>query len=260
MSRLAAVVIAAFGCTHGWAQKQEEHKIDSVPAATQATPRNAGVKPSSVADTIAQRTNAFRGREGRDAVTWNRELGAAAQDFAEFMARTGRYGHEADGRQPSERAVQHGYAYCVVAENIAYRYRSAGFGSDQLAKALVDGWEHSPPHRRNMLDRDVIDIGVGVAQSTTSDRWYGVQMFGLPQSANIAFRVTNDAAVGVRYRLGKETFDLLPRVTRSHEQCRPPRLTFSWPTKQPTATVEPHGGDHYVVSRSASGAWRLEQQ
>lgn len=36
------------------------------------------------------------------------------------MAKTGKYGHAADGRKPAERAAAHGYEYCIVRENIAY--------------------------------------------------------------------------------------------------------------------------------------------
>src|SRR5438270_9327440 len=68
-------------------------------------------------DLIFQTTNAFRQDEKIAVLSWNPQLAAAAQAFAEFMARTGRYGHDVDGRQPSQRAEQHGYRYCIVDEN-----------------------------------------------------------------------------------------------------------------------------------------------
>jgi len=258
---MLAGLLAGFVWTGAWAQSMEEHRTDAARAAVTTTPRGGSVEPSAVAADVVRRTNTFREHEGRGAVAWNAKLAATAQDFAEFMARTDRYGHDADGRRPSERAEKHGYDYCLVAENIAYQYRSTGFPRGELAEALVEGWwKYSPPHRRNMLDPDVVDTGVGVARSTTTGRWYGVQMFGLPQAAKMAFQVTNDANTSVEYRLGDRTFALPPRVTRTHEQCRPTHVTVDWPGEQPTTTVKPHGGERYIVVQGASGRWRIERE
>src|SRR5207253_2501467 len=121
----------------------------------------------------------------------NRALADTARDFAEFMARTDRYGHEADGQQPSQRATAHGYGYCMVAENIAFQYSSAGFRSGELARRFVEGWKQSPGHRHNMLEPDATETGVAVAQSPKSGRYYAVQMFGRPQALRVAFRIAN---------------------------------------------------------------------
>ena len=44
------------------------------------------------------------------------------------------------GKEPAERVAQHGYKYCLVAENIAYEFSSAGFTTRQLAQELLEGW------------------------------------------------------------------------------------------------------------------------
>ena len=116
-----------------------------------------------VEELISKLTNEFRRQEGRPEVQRNPKLTAAAHSFADYVARTNRFGHTADGSQPWERAKKQGYKYCVIAENIAYEYNSAGFGTEELARSFVEGWKHSPPHRKNMLDPDLTDIGVGVA-------------------------------------------------------------------------------------------------
>ena len=85
-----------------------------------------------------------------------------AQAFADYMARTDRYGHTADGNQPSDRAKARGYDYCIVLENIAYAFNSEGFTGEKLAGQFVTGWQNSPGHRRNMLDPDVTETGVAV--------------------------------------------------------------------------------------------------
>ena len=48
---------------------------------------------------------------------------------------------------------------------------AAGFATEALGKAFVEGWKKSPGHRRNMLDADVTETGVAVARSDKT--WSG---------------------------------------------------------------------------------------
>jgi uncharacterized protein YkwD len=48
-----------------------------------------------------------------------------------------------------------------VAENLAW-----GSGSYGSARHVVSSWMKSAPHRRNILDDDLIHAGVGVAEGT----------------------------------------------------------------------------------------------
>lgn len=154
----------------------------NVPAPRSADPAGvtaaAGSHADPVASLIVTQTNQFRAAHHLPPVTPAPELMKAAQDFAAFMAQTDRYGHEADGRSPGVRAQQHGYRWCMVAENIAYQYSSEGFRVDDLANRFVVNWENSPGHRRNMLEPQATDTGVGVVQSPTSSTYYAVQVFG----------------------------------------------------------------------------------
>src|ERR1700732_391552 len=123
---------------------------------------------------IIDLTNQFRKKEGRRELTPNEELTRAARYFSDFMARTDKYGHTADGKQPAERAKEFGYRYCIIAENIAWELKTSGFTTEGLAESLFNGWKNSPEHRANMLDPDVYDIGVAVARSEKSGKYYGV--------------------------------------------------------------------------------------
>jgi uncharacterized protein YkwD len=218
------------------------------------------VNAPEAAAAIVRATNALRSQQAREELVWNRTLAAAAQDFATFMARTDRYGHEADGRRPVERAEQRGYDHCIVAENIAYQYRSDGFGTADLARAFVEGWRNSPPHRRNMLDAAVIESGVGIARSSKTGRWYAVQMFGLPRSAQRRFSISNRAPGAVRYRLGERTFVLRPDVTRTHVGCRPAELVLQGPGDAAATRAVPGDGEHFRVVKGAAGRLRLARQ
>ena len=138
----------------------------------------AAQEPATVEAIIAAATNDFRAAQGRGRLAVDAQLTASAKAFATYLAAHDRLDHDADSRQPGDRARQHGYAWCNVAENIAYEYRSKGFAARELAEALVDDWENSAGHRRNLLDARMVDLGIGVARSRATGRWYAVQMFG----------------------------------------------------------------------------------
>lgn len=137
---------------------------------------------AQAADAVVERTNAFRKTQGLEPASVEPALERAAREFARFMAKTGKYGHTADGRRPPQRATAQGYEYCIVSENIAYQYRSSGYDSATLAREMVEGWKESPEHRKNMLEPAVTQTGVGIAQGDDG-RYFGVQMFGRPKSA-----------------------------------------------------------------------------
>lgn len=233
-------------------QQTEEHETEKIEAPE--VPDDSGKRPdlAEVAKAVVEQTNAFRKKEGRDPVATDAKLAATARYFAGYMARTDEYGHRADGKGPGERVKAHGYDYCLVAENIAYAFDSRGFDAGRLATRLVTGWENSPPHRKNMLDPDVAATGVAVARSEKTGHYYAVQLFGRPKSAAVVFAVANRAGEDVSYTIGGKTFELPPRVTRTHTQCRPAELTFHWPGGK-TAVVKTSGKDRFVVTKGENG-------
>ena len=199
---------------------------------------------------IVEKTNDFRGTEGRPRVAVNPKLAETAREFAGYMARTGRYGHTADGRRPADRVTGHGYDYCIVLENIAYAFDSRGFTTEELGKRLVEGWKNSPGHRQNMLDPDVTETGVAVARGEKTGYYFAVQVFGRPKSLALTFRVENRSAAAVSYKIGDRAFSLPPRYTRTHEQCRPTEVVFELPAggKTATETLKAESGSRFVVT------------
>lgn len=202
---------------------------------------------------LRARANAFRAESGLAPLAPERALQEAARAFAAYMAESDRYGHEADGRTPAQRSEAAGYRWCAVAENIAYVMGSAGFTTDELARRLMDGWIASPGHRRNLLDGDMTQTGVAIAQSASSRRYYAVQLFGRPRDARVRFEVRNGGHQATGYTLGEQRFDLPPGMTRTHEQCR------AEPLRGPAggAAVAPRDGAHYRLEPAGAGAWRL---
>jgi uncharacterized protein YkwD len=178
------------------------------------------------AQLIVAQTNELRRSEGLEAVEVNKQLEEAAQYFAQYMAKTDRYGHTADGSRPSQRATKFGYEYCLVSENIAYQYSSLGFETKELTTRFTTGWKESPGHRKNMLEPAVTETGVAVAQSPNTGYWYAVQMFGRPKSLAIEFTITNRSAAMVSYTIGERTFPLPPRYSRTHTRCRESKVAI----------------------------------
>lgn len=244
---------AAFLLAWAWpAGAQTAHEEEKEKIEAPGVPDTSGKRPdlAKAADAIIDRTNAFRKREGRTPVAADVKLTATARYFADYMAKHDEYGHTADGQGPAERAKAHGYEYCIVLENIAYAFDSRGFDTGPLAEKFFTGWKGSPPHRKNMLDPDVTETGVAVARSEKTGYYYAVQMFGRPESQAIEFKIENRSGVAVNYEVGGRTFELPPRVTRTHTRCRPAEVTFRWPGKDDAkSVVKPARGDRFTVTK-----------
>lgn len=71
-------------------------------------------------------------------------------------------------------AVQPDYAKRVL-ENLAYQTPA---GAEQLARDVVDGWAHSPGHRKNMLTEGVVASGFGIAFNESRNLVFVVHKFG----------------------------------------------------------------------------------
>lgn len=240
------------------AQTVESHRVEVI------TAEDVGpFRPTHKADLqraaelIERLTNDFRAKHGREPVKSNDTLEQTAADFAEYMAHTGRYGHYATGEAPSERVKEHGYEYCISAENIAYDFRTAGFSTGKLAESIVKGWEDSPEHRENMLLPGIMHIGVAVFQSEETGVYFAVQEFGRPKSAAIEFQIANRAAETIRYKLSDQEYALPPRFIRSHTICWPEDLTLLG-GKETVETLHPLNGDRFTIIKEA-GQLRVDR-
>ena len=188
---------------------------------------------------IVEMTNAFRKENRLGEVKPNAALIAAARAFAQYLARTGKFAHEADGREPAERATAQGYRYCLVAENLALNLDSRGFQTRQLAGHVLKGWKESPGHRANLLQATATEIGVAVVRAPDRDpKFISVQLFGRPEALKVSFRIENRSGVTVRYRLGsrlagsatagdRDACRLQPAAAWSSMACRRRRATSS---------------------------------
>jgi uncharacterized protein YkwD len=87
---------------------------------------------------------------------WDEALANAARHHAAEMAKRGTISHQFPG-EPSlpARATKAGARFSSLAENVAQAPN---------ATAVHDLWMHSPPHRANLLDKDMDSVGIGVVE------------------------------------------------------------------------------------------------
>ena len=121
------------------------------------TPVCAPTGNSSYESQVISLINAERTAEGLPALAQNSSLTQAARRHSADMACTDIFSHTgSDGSAPWDRVSAAGYSWSRVTENIAassYQYFSPA--------SVVNMWMNSPGHKANILDANVIHIGVG---------------------------------------------------------------------------------------------------
>lgn len=137
-------------------------------------PPHVGPPPDGdVVAMVVAGTNAERAAAGLTRLTVEARLTAAALAHSTDMAARDFFAHESpEGRSVADRVTAAGYAYRIVAENIAAGQRDAA--------EVVTGWMNSPGHRANILNPELRQIGVGRAAGGTYGT-YWVQVFGTPR-------------------------------------------------------------------------------
>lgn len=257
-------------CLCAYAQKYRDYSRRSLRVVllvllfvSSTSPAFAQARPSftdQVEARVAALVNQFRAENGLQPLELESRLGETARYFSAYMASNGRLDHRADGAIPEARATQHGYDYCVLAENLAYEYNSRGFAAEQLARSFVQGWKESPLHRANMLEPDVTETGLAVARARLNGEYYAVQMFGRPTTHKVKFSIANRSGATVRYEFRKKTLPLAPRQMRSHESCVGGDVTIDWPYAQEATTIRPRSGGRYVITSAGKGPFRVEEE
>jgi uncharacterized protein YkwD len=267
LSYLAVVPTLCLLCGHLPAQELKEFDTDYLQSPVDGPDLEIAERA------IVRLTNEFRRENGLEELKTDTKLQKAASYFAAFLARTDKFGHEADGNQPWDRVALFGYDYCVVAENIAFQMKSTGFETNELAGMFFEGWQESPPHRKNILQQHVTETGLAIGRAPGSDRYFAVQLFARPQSDAIAFEVTNQTDEMIQYTVGaatgdeaeahdveseQRTFELPPRATISHTRCLPPQIDWGWTEGDDSVKVAGNGA--YVITKSARGGIEVMKQ
>lgn len=228
---------------------------------TVAGARAEGPDPAAVERAIIRLTNGERQKVGARPLDVNPQLAKAAREFAGTLARTGKFAHDADGKQPWDRTDAAGYPRSFISENIAMQQLPEEPGTEELAAGFLKAWLNSEGHRKNLLDPDVDDLGVGVAKSADG-KWYAVQDFGIPKTKTFEFQVANETKGPVTYTLGGQSFTLEPGVTNTHTLGKPLPFALSQPegVSAPAVSRTPRAGDKLVIRKGDNGAYRVEEK
>jgi uncharacterized protein YkwD len=129
--------------------------VGAVPADERALGPEPGTDAEARAELLA-RTNRLRRSQGALDLVGDATLDRVAQAWARRLAAEGFFAHVApDGGDLRGRLGAAGYAYRVAGENLA-------LGRGPLAAHF--GIEHSPGHRKNLLEPQHRALGVGLAR------------------------------------------------------------------------------------------------
>ena len=125
-------------------------------------------------DTALADLNTYRQTFGLNPVVLDSSLNMASQKHADDMASHGMISHTGtDGSSHSDRALEKGYIFSIIAENVAS-------GQDSWDK-VFKAWQDSPGHNENLLRSDVSEFGIAlVYDRTTEYRYYWAMLLASP--------------------------------------------------------------------------------
>ena len=130
---------------------------------------------------VYRQVNVFRVGEGISALKWSPRLAQAARAHSEELAVYGQLSHESPSNPrvgPEDRALLVGLSFRALAENVAMEPlvrvqwesgRQELYTWAEVAANVARGWAESPPHRENLLRKDLRETGLGAALSTQGD-------------------------------------------------------------------------------------------
>lgn len=137
---------------------------------------------------LVEMTNENRSAEGLEGLRQNDTLARAAKLKAEHMAENDYFAHDSpSGVTPWEWFREVDYTYNHAGENLAVNFSDS--------KEVVKSWMESRPHRKNILEQDFTEIGIGTAKGEYKGKQtvFVVQMFGTPDKQELAQRQTSDS-------------------------------------------------------------------
>jgi uncharacterized protein YkwD len=130
------------------------------------------VNLQSEKEAILLATNQQRARKRLSVLKPDPKLMQAAQQYAEMMALQDQMSHNLNGLSLPDKAQKVGYLYRQISENIALNSRLDG------RSVVIDQWMESKGHRKNLMTKDITDIGIGVAGPSKRKLYYYCQLFG----------------------------------------------------------------------------------
>ena len=136
---------------------------------------------------IMHLTNVVRAQNGIQMLRSNEKLEKSAFAKTEDMGEKEYFDHTGpDGVSLADYLFDVGYDYKFAGENLGM-----GFGD---ARELVDAWLESPVHYSNLVDRDFVDLGVGLSEGFYKGKptVYVAQHFGSVRGEKLVSQFNED--------------------------------------------------------------------
>jgi uncharacterized protein YkwD len=111
----------------------------------------------------------------------NSKLASAAHKHNVAMAKANTLSHQLKGEAAlGSRVSAAGYRWSAVGENVAYNGRRSQAGALAVQKAMYDEKPPNDGHRKNILSKTYVDVGIDVISDSIHGKVWLVTDFGKP--------------------------------------------------------------------------------
>jgi uncharacterized protein YkwD len=159
----------------------------STKTAQQASPKTTSGSSSSYAtrsdwaNAVLSELNSERAKHGLRALKMNSKLVSAAHKHNLAMAKTNTLSHQLKGEAAlGSRVSAAGYHWSAVGENVAYNGRRSEDGVLAVQKAMYNEKPPDDGHRKNILSKTYVDVGIDVVSDSVHGKVWLVTDFGKP--------------------------------------------------------------------------------
>lgn len=134
---------------------------------------------SDWANGVLAELNAERANHGLPALKMNSKLVAAAHTHNLAMAKANKLSHQLNGEAAlGSRVSAAGYRWSSVGENVAYNSSRSQSGVLAVQKAMYNEKPPDDGHRRNILSKTYVDVGIDVINDSVHGKVWLVTDFG----------------------------------------------------------------------------------
>jgi uncharacterized protein YkwD len=160
--------------------KKRTQSASSAPSKTTSTSSSYATR-SDWANAVLAELNAERADHGLPALKMNSKLVDAAHTHNLAMAKANTLSHQLSGEASlGSRISAAGYRWSAVGENIAYNSDRSQSGVLAVQKAMYNEKPPDDGHRRNILNKSFVDVGIDVINDSTHGKVWLVTDFGKP--------------------------------------------------------------------------------
>ena len=152
----------------------------SAPSKTTSSSSNYDTR-SDWANAVLAELNDERASHGLPALRMNSKLVSSAHTHNLAMAKANTLSHQLKGEEAlGSRASAAGYHWSTVGENIAYNSDRSQSGVLAVQKAMYNEKPPNDGHRRNILNKSFVDVGIDVINDSAHGKVWLVTDFGRP--------------------------------------------------------------------------------